>query len=203
MEYLIVGQGITGTFLSFFLEKEKKSFVVIDNNFKDAPSRIAAGIINPVTGRRLVTVWMADEVIPFAVDSYQQLGAELGITAISQKNIIDFFPNPFMREGFIKRVAENDQYVHLYPEHDSFNSQFNFEFGAGEIRPAYIAHIESIIPEWSHRLKEKGQLTTDEFEIDLLKVDNDKVRYKDMVAERMPYCIITFLRSTGWIHILD
>ena len=70
IDYLIIGQGISGTFLSYYLQRENKSFLVIDNNFKSAPSRIAAGIINPVTGRRMVTVWMADEVLPFDKNAY-------------------------------------------------------------------------------------------------------------------------------------
>src|SRR5215813_14770815 len=90
VEFIIVGQGISGTFLSYYLYKEKRSFVVIDNNDVNSPSRIAAGVINPVTGRRMVTVWMADEVLPFAWQAYQQIGNDLTITAISQKNIIDF-----------------------------------------------------------------------------------------------------------------
>jgi glycine/D-amino acid oxidase-like deaminating enzyme len=60
VDYLIIGQGVSGTFLSYYLQKEKKSFLVIDNNDNNTPSKIAAGIINPVTGRRMVTVWMAD-----------------------------------------------------------------------------------------------------------------------------------------------
>ena len=102
-EYLIIGQGISGTFLSYYLKKENKSFLVIDNNYSNSPSKIAAGIINPVTGRRLVTVWMVDEVLPFAWKAYQEIGHDLDITAISQKSIIDFFPNPFMREGFLQK----------------------------------------------------------------------------------------------------
>jgi glycine/D-amino acid oxidase-like deaminating enzyme len=111
VDFIIVGQGISGTFLSYYLYKEKRSFVVIDNNGNNSPSRIAAGIINPVTGRRMVTVWMADEILPFAWNAYDEIGQDLSITAISQKNIIDFFPNPFMRENFLKRLHEGNDYI--------------------------------------------------------------------------------------------
>ena len=60
VDYLIIGQGISGTWLSYYLLKEDKSFVVIDNGFKDSPSRMAAGIINPVTGRRHVEMCIRD-----------------------------------------------------------------------------------------------------------------------------------------------
>ena len=86
IDYLIIGQGISGTFLSYYLKKEEKRFLVIDNNYTNSPSKIAAGIINPVTGRRLVTVWMVDEILPFAWKAYQEIGHDLAITAISQKS---------------------------------------------------------------------------------------------------------------------
>src|SRR5688572_9117860 len=106
VDYLIIGQGISGTWLSYYLQKEGRSFLVIDNNDRNAASRLAAGIINPVTGRRHVKVWMAEEIIPFAQEAYSMIGNELNITAISRKDIIDFFPSPQMQVSFMQRVEE-------------------------------------------------------------------------------------------------
>ena len=148
IDYLIIGQGISGTWLSYYLQKEGKSFLVIDNNFKDSPSRIAAGIINPVTGRRHVEVWMAKEILPFAWNAYNQIGKELDITAISQKNIIDFFPSPQMRLSFMQRVEEKRDYVSAIPNKIIFYINFNYDFGCGEIKPVYTAHLETLLPAW-------------------------------------------------------
>ena len=70
VDYLIIGQGISGTFLSWYLEKEQKNYLVIDNPVPYSPSRIGGGIINPVTGRRYVTVWLDHEILPFGWDAY-------------------------------------------------------------------------------------------------------------------------------------
>jgi glycine/D-amino acid oxidase-like deaminating enzyme len=156
IDYLIIGQGISGTFLSYYLNKENKRYLVIDNNYSNSPSKIAAGIINPVTGRRLVTVWMVDEILPFAWKAYQEVGHDLGITAISQKSIIDFFPNPFMREGFLQKIETGDKYVHSYPEQNYFNNFFNYDLGCGEIRPVYTAHLETLLPAWRQQLKNEN-----------------------------------------------
>ena len=182
VDYLIIGQGISGTWLSYYLQKEGRSFLVIDNNFRNSSSKIAAGIINPVTGRRHVTVWMAEEILPFAWDAYSQIGNELSISAISQKNIIDFFPSPQMRISFIQRVEEKSKYVHSFPEQNHFNHLFNYEFGCGEIRPVYTAHIESLLPAWRQQLRSKGQLLEEEFELKVLKVSADKIQYKNITA---------------------
>jgi glycine/D-amino acid oxidase-like deaminating enzyme len=188
IDTLIIGQGICGSFLSWYLQKEGKSVLVIDNNDSNSSSRIAAGIINPVTGRRLVTVWMVDEVLPFAWKAYSELGQELDITAISQKNIIDFFPNPFMRESFLQKIETGDQYVHAYPEQNHFNHLFRYEFGCGEIRPVYLVHLEALLPAWRKELKNKNALLEETFDINLLKTEGEGIQYKDISAQKIIFC---------------
>jgi glycine/D-amino acid oxidase-like deaminating enzyme len=188
VDYLIIGQGISGTWLSYFLQKAGKSFLVIDNNSKNAPSRIAAGIINPVTGRRHVEVWMAEELLPFAWDAYSRLGNELNITAISQKNILDFFPSPQMRLSFQQRVEEKGQYVYPFNSEEPFREHFHFEFGCGEIRPVYTAHLETILPAWRKQLKEKGLLLESTFDSSCLQVTPEKIYYNDISASAIIFC---------------
>jgi glycine/D-amino acid oxidase-like deaminating enzyme len=188
VDVLIIGQGICGTFLSWYLQKEEKTVLVIDNNDSNAPSRLAAGIINPVTGRRLVTVWMVDEVLPFAWKAYSEFGYELDITAISQKSIIDFFPNPFMRESFLQKIETGDPYVHAFPEQNQFNSFFNYELGCGEIRPVYMVNMEALLPAWRHQLKNSQSLLEETFDISLLKVNDEGIEYKDITAQKIIFC---------------
>src|SRR5919112_664387 len=142
VEYIIVGQGICGTMLSFFLHQENKTFIVIDDPVENSASKVAAGIINPVTGRRYAYTWMIDEVMPFAVECYQRIGTYIGLELVFQKSIIDFFPSPQMRVAFIDRLTENDTYLHSFPDQNHFNQYFNYDFGCGEIRPAYIVHLQ-------------------------------------------------------------
>ena len=188
IDYLIIGQGISGSFLSYYFKKENKNFLVIDNNYSNSPSKIAAGIINPVTGRRLVTVWMVDEILPFAWKAYQEIGHDLAITAISQKSIIDFFPNPFMREGFLQKIETGDKYVHAYPEQNHFNNFFNYDLGCGEIRPVYTAHLETLLPAWRQQLQKENNLLEENFDIAQLKIDADKIIYKDIIANKIIFC---------------
>jgi glycine/D-amino acid oxidase-like deaminating enzyme len=187
-EYLIIGQGISGTWLSYYLRQEQKSFLVIDNNDPFSPSRIAAGIINPVTGRRHVTVWMAEEILPFAWEAYTKLGTELGISAISHKNIIDFFPSPQMRESFTGRVEEKGPWLYTYPEQNHFNHLFNYDFGCGEIRPVYVVHLETLLPQWREHLLSRQQLREENFDILQVRSKGEKVLYKDIVADKIIFC---------------
>jgi glycine/D-amino acid oxidase-like deaminating enzyme len=192
-DFLLIGQGVSGTFLSYYLHKEKRSFIVIDDGDRNSPSRIAAGIINPVTGRRMVTVWMADRVLPFAWNAYQEMGNDLGITAISQKNIIDFFPNPFMRENFLKRLHEGNDYIQPVNSEEKYRSYFNYDFGCGEIVPVYTAHLETLLPAWRKKLVGEDLLLEENFELDKLSVGPQSVIWagvdgKSFSADKIIFC---------------
>src|SRR5258706_15161710 len=104
---LIIGQGICGTLLSWYLEKAGLSFLVIDESKPFTASKVAAGIINPVTGRRMVRTWMIDELLPFVWKEYESIQNEMNAQFISEKPIIDFFPSPQMLLAFQKRYEED------------------------------------------------------------------------------------------------
>src|SRR5687767_11017800 len=104
VDVLIVGQGLCGTMLSWFLHKEGKSYVVVDNGSENSSSKVAAGIINPVTGRRYVRSWMVEAFMDFAQLTYGELGEYLDAPMLFQKSVIDFFPSPQMRNAFVDRI---------------------------------------------------------------------------------------------------
>ena len=79
-DILIVGQGIAGTMLGWELEQAGISFAIVDDGHAHAATSIAAGIVNPVTGRRLVKSWRYETQFPVARASYRAMEAALNET---------------------------------------------------------------------------------------------------------------------------
>ena len=202
IEFLIIGQGISGTWLSYYLQKENKSFIVLDNNQPNSASRVAAGIINPVTGRRIVETWMIDELLHHLKTAYHELGEELGIKAISQKNIIDFHPTPQMKIAFDDRLKENDSYLNKPTDQDEFNQKFNYDFGYGEVNPCYLVNLKEILPAWRKKLLAKNQLLNENFEPDELRITNETIHYKNIVAEKIIFCDGVASSNSPWFKNL-
>lgn len=202
VDYLIIGQGICGTMLSWFLHKEGKTFLVIDDNNENSSSKIAAGIINPVTGRRYAYTWMIDEVMPFAVQCYEELGKSLSHKFVFQKSIIDFFPSPQMRNAFIDRLTENDTYLHSYPDQNHFNPYFNYDFGCGEICPAYTVHLHVLLSSWRKKLIEFKCLKEEKFEVSELKVEKDFISYQNITAKKIIFCDGADGVNNPWFQLL-
>ena len=149
---------------------------------------IAAGIINPVTGRRIVKTWMIDEFIPFVENEYAEIEKELNIKAISQKNIVDFFPTPQMRDAFLKRKEEETFYLQQPNDQENFSSYFNYDFGYGIITPGFVVNIDTLLFAWRKRLHQNNQLREEEFDLSKLHISSDKIRYKDIIAEKIIFC---------------
>ena len=110
VDVLIVGQGLAGTWLSFWLYKAGVSFKIIDQINPDSASLRAAGLINPVTGRRLVTTWMIDELMPFSNNAYREIENFLDEIFINETSVIDLFPTVQMLQAFQKRYEEDPDF---------------------------------------------------------------------------------------------
>ncbi|HOZ84557.1 MAG TPA: FAD-binding oxidoreductase [Niabella sp.] len=187
-EVIIVGQGLSGTFLSWCLEQQGVDYIVIDNNAINASSKASSGVINPVTGRRVVTVWMDEIIIPFAEKTYQQIGNFLNIEAISKTGIIDFFPNPFMKESFLKKIELQAPYIELISEEEPYQPLFNFEFGIGKIQPAFVVHLPKLLPAWQEFLLQHNKLINSAFLFSKLVVAPEKIIYDNIEAKQIVFC---------------
>ena len=188
VDFLIIGQGISGTWLSYYLEKANKSFIVIDNEQPNSASRVAAGIINPVTGRRIVKTWMIDELLSFLIPAYEELGNELGIKAIDRKSLIDFHPTPQMKIAFDERVKENADFLFHPKDQWQYHETFNYDFGFGEVDPCYVVNLKEILPAWRKKLLSNNQLLEENFEIEELNQADTEINYKNIKAEKIIFC---------------
>jgi glycine/D-amino acid oxidase-like deaminating enzyme len=76
-DYLIIGQGIGGTSVAWHLHHLGKSFLIVGDSSMPSSSRVAAGIFNPLTGKKLVKTWLADDLFPYAQSFYANLEDKL------------------------------------------------------------------------------------------------------------------------------
>ena len=92
-DFIIVGQGLAGTALAWSLRWNGFRVLVIDRNSPVTSSKIAAGLITPITGQRLVKTWRFDELWPVAVAFYRRVEQETGMTLFRQTPMVRLFSN--------------------------------------------------------------------------------------------------------------
>lgn len=129
IDFAIIGGGLAGTILADYLSAHA-TVKVLDANAGAHSSKIAAGIFNPVTGRRMAKSWMVDEIGPFALQYYQKHAAQAQEPFVQEKPIHRLFHNAQQREEWLKQV---DFYqlegiitgqIDPQPAHDTYHADF-------------------------------------------------------------------------------
>ncbi|MCB0503747.1 MAG: FAD-binding oxidoreductase, partial [Bacteroidetes bacterium] len=125
-DYIVVGQGIAGTCLAFQLLMSGKTVLVIDEYNPNSSSNVATGIINPITGRKMVKSWMVDELLPYAKTFYERIEVELDIRFYFSKPIFKIFTGVQEQNEWLLRSDESEYATYLseiiYPEWPSVHA---------------------------------------------------------------------------------
>ncbi len=79
VDYIVVGLGLAGIAFCEELEKNNKSFIVVDSGTHNS-SLIAAGLYNPVILKRFTLAWNATEQLEVAIPFYNHLEQKLKVT---------------------------------------------------------------------------------------------------------------------------
>jgi glycine/D-amino acid oxidase-like deaminating enzyme len=201
-DYLIIGEGLAGTFLSWNLSKAGKKILVIDAPDPFTASKVASGVINPVTGRRMVRTWQIETLMPFAVDAYSKLGEELEAKLIRQCNIIDFHPTPQMKLAFQERLPEESEYLHAAENEHQWREQFNYDFGFGETSPCWLIDLNAMMEGWRKKLLTTGSLLEEKFLLADCRITPDAVHYKDISANKLFFCDGVAGFDNPYFHLL-
>lgn len=104
--YLIIGQGLAGTALAWRLWERGVAFVVVDRDEAMTSSKIAAGLVTPVTGMRLSLNWRFAELRDEAVAFYERVEGRLGRRVWFPLNQVRLFRDAAARALFRKRLED-------------------------------------------------------------------------------------------------
>lgn len=90
---VVVGHGLAGAAVAWHLRWIGRRVLVIDAADPDAASRVAAGLVTPVTGMRRALSWRFGEFWPAAVAFYRRVEADTG------RRLFDERPAALLTDG--------------------------------------------------------------------------------------------------------
>ena len=128
-DVLILGQGLAGTLLGWELERAGLSFVIADPGHAAAATSAAAGIINPITGRRLVKSWRVDELLPAARATYAEIERAWDVPLWQEMRIRRLFTDERERAAFAHKRSTGE----LAPFADAGNADGLWIDGAARV----------------------------------------------------------------------
>jgi glycine/D-amino acid oxidase-like deaminating enzyme len=78
VDAIILGHGLAGATLAWHLRWRGWRVLVVDRDEPVTSSKVAAGIVAPISGRRVARSWRVDEFLPVARAFYDRTAEELG-----------------------------------------------------------------------------------------------------------------------------
>jgi glycine/D-amino acid oxidase-like deaminating enzyme len=93
-----------------------------------------------------------------------------------------------MPHAFLKRYGEDQQYLAKGDDEKKWEEQFNYEFGWGQIRPCFLVDVQALLFLYRKKLQSRQQLIDGHFAIDQLIIQQDKVHYQDIQADKIIFC---------------
>jgi glycine/D-amino acid oxidase-like deaminating enzyme len=106
-DFLVVGHGLAGATLAYVLRQRGHRVLVFDPGQLDSASNVAAGLINPVAGKRFALTWNAAELLPAAARFYRELERRFGQPFFFEAPIFKIFGSLEEQQQLLARSADH------------------------------------------------------------------------------------------------
>lgn len=113
VEFLVVGQGLAGTALACELLWRGREVLVVDPGDAVTSSKVAAGLVTPITGQRLALGWRVDEMLAAARPFYARIEADWGMRFFHPRVVRRVFRSVEEAAVWEKRRQEPARQQHL------------------------------------------------------------------------------------------
>ena len=198
-DYILVGQGIAGTALAWHLIEAGKRILVVNDSTRPSATLVAAGIYNPLTGRKLVKTWMADTIFPYAVHFYSQLERTLQSRFVYPLPIYRPYRSLEERTSFLAYASEVEiaEYILDESENQSNREGLNAPYGGLRVKGAGWIDLISVIKSSRERFIENNQYLECDFSSKKLTIYDSKATWGDLEAGKIIFCLGTAARENS------
>jgi glycine oxidase len=188
LDYLIIGQGIAGSLLAYNLIQKGKSVCIVDDANPNSSSRVAGGLINPITGKRLQKTWLADRLFPFSHNFYTVLEKDLGTSFFHPKPVVRIFADARQANDWSAKCADDELQAYLNPEYKfSHVSSFNIPTGYTVFKQGAVLDCATMLESFSDYFSSRGCLVKKKVDYSGLKTDNP-ISFENVEAKNIIFC---------------
>jgi glycine/D-amino acid oxidase-like deaminating enzyme len=156
----IIGAGLAGATLAWQLEAHfGQNVVLIDNCYERNSSLVAAGIFNPITGKRMTKTNMADVLFPYLHTFYTEAEVHLQTKFFYPCSIYKPFDNLAEQNDWLGKSAEPSlkQYIEIYQSDSELNDILKQPYNGIKIKQGgwldCHAYLKSIKDHFSQKNK--------------------------------------------------
>ncbi len=187
IDFLIIGQGISGTVLAKTIEDSSLSYFVIDSNKKITSSKVAAGIMQPISFKRCILTWRGEEFFNYSKSFYEKFNNLLKSNHFKPIKLVRIFSSFEEQNNWMGKSSLRIYHKHLGTSDYSFKNIIT-KYGCSDVKTANHLKVEKFLNSSKLYFKEKKRFTEDFLHYNkVFKVDNRFV-YRDISAKYIIMC---------------
>lgn len=186
VDYIIIGQGLAGSVLAHQLILRNKTVFVIDNNHERSSSKVAAGIINPITGPRLALSDNFNHYYPQAYHYYSLLEQTLGVTLWHELKQHRLIQNQTQADYLQKRFTDT-QYQSTIGS-TIHSPYFTSDLGSVDINQSALIDSKQLIQATQNFLIENQSYDSRKLDYQQLEISNNGFGVGNTFAPHIIFC---------------
>lgn len=200
VDFLIIGQGIAGSLLSYELLCAGKSVLVMDNDDAKRSSLVAGAVINPMAGKHWTPSKDAHLFISKVLSTYRNLGRLLNSNILKKTDLYVFHENEEGKDLFSEKQQQFPEYISniVYKE----GPDFYVPFGLGKIEGLWLIDAMQLLQQWKIHLQQKEAYKQQTFDLTALQLYEGKVVYGDIEAGKIIFCEGAFAAENPFFKTL-
>lgn len=197
---MIVGAGLAGCTLARRLEQAGQSFQLIGSSRLPAAFQVAAGIINPVTGRWMTKSWRFDDFAHEAARFYRAIERDFSIEAYHPIPEVRFCLHADDTKRARRRIR-NPRYAKVlgdYTPPGESHPTIRNPHGSFTILGAAYVELHQVVGALRRHYAGQGKLRDASFDYGKLSPGADVWIYEGLAYERVIFCEGASLKQNPW-----
>ena len=189
-DVLVVGQGVAGSVLALTLEQYGCAVTVASAAALPAASSVAAGIVNPLTGRKLVRTWEADRLFPYLHQFYTTAEQQLNRPFFTPLSIYRPYRNEVEQASYQQISADPDlaQYIGAPGDESVYGAVVNNPFGGLRVTQAGWVDLPAFVGAVRAYFDEKNRFITASVRPEDLTSTSESVSYAGVRYRYVLFC---------------
>lgn len=189
-DFLIVGQGVAGSVLGWTLDQLGYKVIIANAPQLPAAANVAAGIVNPLTGRKLVKTWRADELFPFLHVFYTSIEQKLGVQFFHPRSIYRPFRSVDERNSYLALTSDPgiSNYINQSVDDECYTDFIHNPYGGLEVTQGGWVDLPEFLKIIKGYFLKKGQYADYQVDPRLLTIHTDSVTIDDLSVGKVIFC---------------
>lgn len=203
IDYLIVGQGLAGSWLGYKLLQRGHSVMIFNKEKKETASLKAAGLYNPITGRKMVKTWLADELFSDLESNYQTLEKLTQTSFIHPKSIYRPFKSAEDANDWEGKIANEhfSDYVQEIILKPIYEESISNDFGGILLKKSGYVDLPSFIPAMRKYFSEQNSYVNEAFDYGAVNIEENTIQYKQWICKKVVFCEGSLSKNPYWENL--